>query len=154
VDRVCCDAQCDTQCSACDVSGSEGTCSAVTGPPHGNRTACNGTPPCGGTCNGRLTDTCSYPSGSSCGTEVGCADGGVTAQECNGFGDCANLPTTTCRPFVCAGGACKTSCDSDADCAFGYHCDKKSGCVLVTAPTCAAAAAAKPDVPHVRTSRG
>src|SRR5207249_1308997 len=52
-DGVCCDAACAGQCQACDVVGKVGTCSAVTGVPHGSRPACtNAGTACGGTCDG------------------------------------------------------------------------------------------------------
>lgn len=137
VDGFCCDTACTAQCAACDVSGSEGQCSPATGPPHGNRPACNGTDPCTGTCNGRLADSCTYPHGNSCGSSAGCADGSVTAQKCNGFGDCADEPTEACAPFACGGAACRTSCKTDGDCAFGYVCDAKGGCVLPNGAGCA-----------------
>lgn len=136
VDGVCCDTACPAQCSACDVSGSKGKCSPATGAPHGSRAPCDGTAPCAGECNGRLTDTCSYPSGNSCGPAVGCTDGGETAQRCNGFGRCVDLPTKGCAPFACGAEACKTSCANRADCAFGYVCDSKSSCVLANQPAC------------------
>jgi MYXO-CTERM domain-containing protein len=104
--------------------------------PHGNRKACTGSAPCVGTCNGHLTTECTYPNNTSCGSTVGCSDGGETAQRCNGFGDCVELPTKTCAPFVCGAGECKTSCETDSDCAFGYTCHPKSGCVLANQPAC------------------
>jgi alpha-tubulin suppressor-like RCC1 family protein len=62
VDGVCCNAACDGQCEACDVAGSEGTCSAVTGAPRGEREACTGAgSPCGGSCNGVDRAACEYP---------------------------------------------------------------------------------------------
>src|SRR5439155_22046538 len=40
VDHVCCDGACQGQCSACNVMGMEGTCTAILGAPVGGRAAC------------------------------------------------------------------------------------------------------------------
>jgi MYXO-CTERM domain-containing protein len=136
VDGVCCDTACTEQCEACDGTGSAGTCTAITGAPHGNRAPCTGTPPCRGTCNGRLAETCDYPRFEvSCGSEVGCADGGPTAQKCNGYGECANIPSASCTPFACSEGACRTTCEKDSDCAFASVC-KDAKCVYKSGSQC------------------
>jgi MYXO-CTERM domain-containing protein len=135
-DGVCCDTACSEQCAACDATGSKGKCTAVTGAPHGTRKACDGTAPCVGKCDGKLLNACAYPSTAvSCGSDVGCSDGGTTEQKCNGFGRCIDLPTTRCAPFTCSAGACNTSCDKDGDCAFGYRCEGQS-CVLPDGSSC------------------
>lgn len=136
VDGVCCETTCIAQCAACDVVGSAGKCVAVTGAPHGNRSACDGTPPCAGKCDGKVVEDCQYPgSETSCGSAVGCADGGPTEQKCNGFGRCANIPSKRCTPFACNEGACRTECDSDVDCASGYVCKDKA-CVSASTASC------------------
>jgi hypothetical protein len=136
VDGVCCDTACTAQCAACDATGSLGTCTPIQGAPHGSRPACDGTAPCVGTCDGRLADKCTYPSSNvSCGSAVGCADGGPTEQKCNGYGDCAAIPGKRCTPFACSEGACRTSCERDGDCAFGYKCEEQS-CVIRNVSSC------------------
>ncbi|WP_395845095.1 choice-of-anchor A family protein [Cystobacter fuscus] len=61
VDGVCCNTSCTEQCMACNVPGSVGTCSPVTGAPVGDRPACaDGDSVCGGTCDGTGA-SCSHP---------------------------------------------------------------------------------------------
>ena len=53
VDGYCCDMACGGSCQACDLSGSQGTCTTIpSGPPHGSRAACAGSGVCQGVCNG------------------------------------------------------------------------------------------------------
>ena len=67
-DGVCCDGPCSEQCQACDVTDSEGTCSAVTGTPHGGRAACAGFGVCTGSCDGVTTTACQFSSTTECAT--------------------------------------------------------------------------------------
>ncbi|HVU05664.1 MAG TPA: kelch repeat-containing protein [Polyangiaceae bacterium] len=123
VDGVCCDQACGGQCEACDVSGNEGTCSPVSGPPHGTRTACAGSDPCGGTCNGLARTICIYPGADvSCGaTGTTCTDGKESGDRCNGSGECSSAPTD-CAPYACGTDACLTSCTKDGDCSSDAAC--------------------------------
>jgi hypothetical protein len=73
VDGVCCDTACTSQCKACDVKGSVGTCIDVSDAPHGSR--------------------------------------------------------TSCTPYVCGGGSCRTGCTADSQCAAGNYCDGTGKCV-------------------------
>src|SRR5262249_5953565 len=60
-DGVCCSADCKTQCQACDVGGSVGTCTTVTsGPPHGGRLRCDGVGACQATCDGKSATACGF----------------------------------------------------------------------------------------------
>ncbi|MFT3917530.1 MAG: OmpA family protein [Anaeromyxobacteraceae bacterium] len=122
VDGVCCDLACGGQCQACDVAGKGGTCSAVTGAPHGTRAACvtDGTT-CGGSCDGTLATACTYPT-SSCRT-ASCAAGVATlAAACDGAGRCPALQTVTCAPFTCGPTACAGDCTVDANCSTSAYC--------------------------------
>lgn len=119
VDGVCCNAACDGQCEACDVSGSVGTCSPVTGDPHGTRSACasDGTV-CGGTCDGVERSTCVYPGSTTSCRDPECRDGVATLEAfCNGAGSCPARQTQPCGPYGCDATACHGDCASDADCA-------------------------------------
>lgn len=124
VDGVCCDTACTGQCEACDVSGSEGTCTMVaSGAPHGSRTACatDGTA-CGGTCDGTSTTACGYAGGSTACGQAACSNGAATeVGTCNGAGAC-NQTTTDCAPYACDTTTCKAACANDSDCASGATC--------------------------------
>ncbi len=124
VDGVCCEVSACTGCSACNVAGSEGSCSAVPAgeDPHG---ACAAVDCSSGTCDG----------------SGGCApgDAGAVCQRdsCSGFseivrvcdGVAAGCPAAT-TSMACAGGyfcadssSCATSCTSDSGCQTAFWCD-------------------------------
>ncbi len=122
VDGVCCGSACTERCAACDVSGAEGTCSPVTGAPHGTRQACTADPDCGGACDGADTADCKYTAaGKPCGTAA-CSNGQATASQCSGSGVCQPLAATTCAPYKCGASACNTTCQVASDCTTGYVC--------------------------------
>jgi hypothetical protein len=129
-DGVCCDKACNGQCEACDVTGASGTCTPVTGPPHGSRTACAGSgSSCDGTCDGTNTSDCSYPSSS---TICGAACDG----HCNGSGSCSAASGGMCpNGFACGVGACKTSCTVPADCQTNFSCTA-GACVRIAESDC------------------
>ncbi len=127
VDGICCDTACSGQCQACDVGGKVGTCSAVSGAPHGSRTACVGTGACQAQCNGTDTTKC----GSAPGTSTPCAAGKCVGSSrtdisyCDGLGTCTTPASTTCLPYTCDSTTCKAACTlatSATDCATGYAC--------------------------------
>ncbi|MEO0323091.1 MAG: Dickkopf N-terminal cysteine-rich domain-containing protein [Myxococcota bacterium] len=124
VDGFCCDGACGGQCEACDVAGSEGTCTPVIGDPRGERPACatdGGV--CGGTCDGSRGDACAFPGGEVGCREASCSDGVVTlAQGCGGAGACPPPATRECAPFLCGEDRCLGDCDTDGDCAEGNYC--------------------------------
>ncbi len=126
-DRYCCDSACDEQCEACDVANSEGTCSPVSGAPHGSRSACPGTGGCAGVCNG-LSSTCIFRSGTPCGATT-CTAGSESGLVCNALGACVTEPAVTCAPFACGTTSCKTSCTTSTDCATGATCEADGACV-------------------------
>lgn len=127
VDGVCCNKACGGQCEACDVQGSGGTCTPVSGQPHdvgGSRSACAGDGSvCDGACNGSLTTACTYPgTGTSC-RAASCTSGVATVgATCQGTGSCPAKQTVTCTPFVCGATACLGNCAGDVDCIVGDYC--------------------------------
>ncbi len=123
-DGFCCNAACNGQCEACDVAGSEGTCSPVAGAPHGSRTSCDsdGTV-CGGTCDGTARNACSYPGAAQSCRSASCATGVATlAAACDGQGHCPAVQTESCAPYLCGATACAGNCAADSDCAAGNWC--------------------------------
>lgn len=97
VDGVCCDTACEDQCLACDVAGSEGTCTAVTGAPRPSKAACPADQ-----CNEGLA-----LSGFAC-------DGVETT--------CQPAASTECAPYRCGDDACRSACEVDDDCVGGFVC--------------------------------
>ena len=128
-DGYCCDQACSAPCMACDLPGALGTCTPVTGPPHGGRPACAGAgSSCAGSCAGKADGSCAYPV-SACGSPSCLVDGQgnatlTPAGTCDGNGQC-----TPGAPHACPGGltcasasACKTSCSGSGDCTAGSYC--------------------------------
>jgi MYXO-CTERM domain-containing protein len=124
VDGYCCDEACIGQCQACDVASSPGTCTAVTGPPHGVRPPCASVDPeCGGACDGVKATGCTYPSTETVCTAASCATGvAKLAQTCAGDGSCGPLQEQLCAPQVCSGIRCGGGCTTDANCGTGKYC--------------------------------
>jgi hypothetical protein len=69
----------------------------------------------------------------SCGT-TSCDSSGafIGVGSCDGAGTCTASAPKSCAPFVCADGACKTTCKLDTDCAEGARCTGGT-CVVGTA---------------------
>lgn len=123
VDGVCCDTACTGQCAACDLAGSEGTCSPVLGAPRNGRAACLGEGDCKGSCDGENMDECTFPGAEVTCREGSCASGFETSPaQCNGAGLCSLGTTTSCGAYACAGDLCATTCSRAADCAPGMYC--------------------------------
>lgn len=116
VDGVCCDAACADQCEACDVAGSVGTCTPVTGAPHGNRTACVTVCACDGTDTAKCTNN-----GNEC--DIGVCSDDHTLHNPDGT-------VSDCTPFKCAAsGTCATSCANVDDCVAPNICSPDGQCI-------------------------
>jgi hypothetical protein len=121
VDGYCCDTSCAGACSACNIMGSEGTCSAVSAGvmPVGART-CNAQPAttCGadGTCDGK--GACrNFASGTQCSTpSCNVATGAFTpASLCDGNGTCVAIAGYNCQPYKCQDTTqCWLGCGTDS----------------------------------------
>ena len=123
VDGVCCNTACTGQCEACDNPDALGTCSPVRGTPRGSRRACTGTGTCAGACDGSNRLTCAFPNDQvQCGMPS-CMNGTETqAATCDGRGACSPARSRDCGRFACSSTACRTSCDTDVECAMGNFC--------------------------------
>jgi len=134
VDGFCCDLACSGQCEACDLTGSEGTCTPVVGVPHGaDRMACDvlDAKDCAkAQCDGTTRDKCvGFANGgtTSCGMTSCTSDKRFQAiGACDGAGKCAMPEPKPCTPFACdatASTGCKTTCAADDDCAADFKCE-------------------------------
>ncbi len=109
-DSHCCDTTCTGQCSACDVAGSEGTCSAVTlSPPHGGRTACANNFACvSGACATTCASDTQCKPGYFCGGNQCLLKGQPSASfSCTGSNQCAN---GLCTDNYCCDSSCTGEC--------------------------------------------
>jgi hypothetical protein len=129
VDNFCCGSSSCPSCKACNVPGSEGTCSPMSAgsvDPNGTcvdqgPTSCGHNGKCdgGGGCQ-------SYPDGTTC-SQTTCKDTATLnlAGSCSG-GTC-QITQHDCTPFTCAASSCTSSCNVDADCAAGTYCTGPGG---------------------------
>jgi hypothetical protein len=141
VDGVCCDGPCDKGCEACTAAlkqtgRDDGVCGPIReGTDPRNACAASGVP-CGadGQCNGTGACRVAAPVGVAC--DVG--------KTCDGAGSCIEPGHATCdgdhlakgadgkpqdcSPYKCESGACRTSCESVADCISPNVCDGKGVC--------------------------
>jgi len=138
-DGVCCDARCNGQCEACDVT--KGKCLPVPAneKPHGSRAACVGEgigTTCGIRCDGVERTRCTYPTPLAiCGVDS-CAGGVETHRNvCDGAGKCTDV-ARSCGAYQCDGATCRTACTAEADCIALHQC-VEGKCVPKTA-RCAA----------------
>jgi hypothetical protein len=147
VDGICCGSACSGQCQACDVKGSEGSCVAVSGPPHGKRDVCKTDGgKCGGTCDGKNVDGCAYPDDTTICRDESCdasSNMATLKAGCNGAGSCPAATQSPCAPFICGATRCNGDCADDKGCAAGRYCaagvcrDKlKDGTVCGTSNQC------------------
>jgi subtilisin-like proprotein convertase family protein len=159
VDGYCCNEACDGNCEACNLAGTEGTCSlhALNTDPDGDCGTCK---VCSGVDNSCAnvaagtdpTNDCTEAAASTCDFDGTCdgagacrnwVDGTVCLEQfcanatvhyddtCDGGGTCSDGGSATCEPYVCNAEAvdCLDSCESDDDCFTGYYCDAGNECV-------------------------
>jgi hypothetical protein len=136
VDGYCCDSDCASQCMACDLAGSLGSCGFVlSGQPHGSRPACAGAgSACGGSCIGGTV--CTYPpAGTSCAVCAGSGPFATTPGSCDGAGTCLTGAVVSCGSYQCltSGTGCRTSCAATTDC-WNAYCDVPSTTCMTCFP--------------------
>lgn len=126
-DGICCDLPCSGACVACTAAkkggGQDGACGSIPiGLDPDNECASQAQATCGttGVCSG--TGACQlHAAGLSC--PASCSGSAVQTNTCDGLGACAaSGAPVDCAPYACAGGACKGSCATSADCAAGAVC--------------------------------
>ncbi len=123
---VCCTSACGSACKSCALAGSMGLCTNVA----------KDAPDPSETCTVRAPETCGtngkceagacqrYAPGVSC-LDASCPISGTTltpAGTCDGSGSCVVPAATSCFPFACGAGACKSTCAGDMDCAAPATC--------------------------------
>jgi hypothetical protein len=57
-----------------------------------------------------------YASGTQCAAATCTGSTLTSSATCNGGGTCSTPTTSSCSPYVCGTGACKTTCATNADC--------------------------------------
>lgn len=140
-DGVCCATRCAGTCQTCGAADRAGTCvPADLGTDPRNDCADTGAAGCGtdGVCNG--AGGCQrYPAGVTC-QPPSCAGQTLTsAGRCDGLGSCTTGQSQSCAPFTCdTDGACKTTCQTDADCTAPLTCTNGSCGLAPIGATCAA----------------
>ncbi len=118
---VCCTTSACGVCQACNVGATAGNCANVAVGATDSR--CTPSPPCGntGACNG--AGACQQAATTvSCGTQSCSGSTFTPVSRCNGTGACATPTTSSCSPFTCGTGACRTSCTVDSDCLAPFTC--------------------------------
>ncbi len=115
---ICCASVCNTTCRSCAIAGNLGTCTAVpAGQDPLNQCTDAGAASCGndGTCNG--AGACRlYVTGTQCVAPACTGATATPARTCNGSGTCLTVSTSSCNPYACGTGVCRTSCTTNSDC--------------------------------------
>jgi N-acetylneuraminic acid mutarotase len=155
-DGYCCNSACTGQCEACDNAGREGLCAPAMGAPHGSRMACaKGASTCEArACDGTVRESCTAFAADA---KVTCAEARcdgtslILAATCDGAGACATPISTSCVPYTCEAGTCRTSCTTNEQCAAGLSCSDGR---CIGSATCADDGRVSVDPEGVRTPCG
>jgi hypothetical protein len=121
---LCCATACTGTCKSCAIAGSEGQCINVpSGADPLDQCPEEAAMTCGndGTCDG--AGACRRHAGGTSCAPPSCADATATpGRTCNGSGTCLVVISTSCSPYACGAVACRTNCNSDAECAAPNVC--------------------------------
>lgn len=136
---VCCDRGCTDACMACNLSNSQGICTAVA----------DGVTDPQGKCKNTAASTCSttgaclkgacavYKQGTSCKAAACSTPTSVKpTYTCDGAGKCTEPAVADCGSYVCSNGSCKTGCTADTDCVAPATCIKGSCGLKVNGAAC------------------
>jgi hypothetical protein len=136
VDGFCCSSACEGICQACNLPGFEGSCSQAVGDPVGDRGPCPGDV-CVGTCGNDPLE-CDYDPTQVC-SDATCADGVQSSGLCGAEGLCED-GQLECGDYTCdgEGALCRTTCETDEDCAGDAICRVNGECAVVEAAQCKA----------------
>jgi hypothetical protein len=126
VDGVCCASACTATCSACNVAGSEGTCTPIAaGEDPSDECPMEAMSTCGsdGTCDG--AGACrKYPVGTQCQPPACSGVMETPASSCDATGICKAEPAHACSGGgMCQGTSCASACTADTGCQTGFFCD-------------------------------
>ena len=138
-DGFCCNSTCTGGCEACNIIGSQGTCTAVSKgsvDPHGMCKA-DAIPTCQktGLCDGQKG--CSlYEANAVCSAAVCNGNQFVASSRCDGAGRCVEGSTTACAPFACTVASCVQTCKNDTECVGGNLCISGSCGKKMVGATC------------------
>ena len=126
VDGLCCDTDCLGVCVACNLPGTEGTCTPIEAGTDPDDECPTSAPVCGGQCDGQGACLAPAAAGVVC-SERRCEDGLLLEPaECDGTGaPCPAASGTPCPgAFGCTddGTECRTSCTLASHCAAGANC--------------------------------
>ncbi len=148
-DGVCCNSACTGTCQACNLGGSNGTCSSISNgsdPDNecGTCKVCNGAGACGNAAAGQdPKGNCSQADQSTCGQDGSCNGSGscrlwpnatvcavqtcsgetlAAADLCDGNGLCIDSGSASCCPYSCGGNSCRTACSDHSHCCTTAYC--------------------------------
>ena len=139
---ICCNSACKGACTACNLSGSTGICSAVRDGQSDPQGLCASTSSasCGttGSCKG---GACAFwQSGQKCKDGKCNGTSATPSSTCDGKGNCTTPSDQACGNYTCdsSKSSCRSSCATDSDCVspntcVGNSCGKKPAGAACTA---------------------
>ena len=127
---VCCNSACTAPCMACNLSATNGICTAVAdnAPDPQGKCVATQSNTCGTTGN-CVKGACSYWTG-NCKSSICANISSVTpVSTCDGKGACVTPTNQSCGGFACDAGACKTTCTVATQ---AQDCVSPSTCVTIS----------------------
>jgi hypothetical protein len=126
VDGTCCNTACTGACMACNLTGSQGTCSP-------RKSMADDT--CTGSMTCDATGACKKANGQVCAAATECASGACVDGHCCGSASCG-----ACQACTGGGGTCVmvANAEDPDSCSGGSSCDATGACKKKTGQTCTA----------------